>query len=116
MSIRPFYDDATNLYWILKGRYSQGIPERPEVGLAFTLEKAALFDYPLNQVLPVCNDDFEAIAYAKVLSSKQDVGLTRVHCPIVKTLTLEERASLTAYLQTTQHLLKEQLQLVKEQL
>jgi hypothetical protein len=106
---RPFYDEKTNLYWILKGRYSQGIPENSEVGQKFTLEKAALFNYPVNQVLLVCNDDFEALTYAKVLSLEQDINKTRVHCQIVKTLSTEERQALTNYLQTTQQLMKEQI-------
>jgi hypothetical protein len=107
MPNRPFYDEATNLYWILKGRSEQGIPENPEVGQTFILEKAALFTYPIGQVLLVCNDDFEAIAYAKVLSSEQDSNMTRVHCQIVKMLGVAERTSLTHYLQTTQKLIKE---------
>jgi hypothetical protein len=108
MSLRPFYDTATNLYWILKGRTEQGIPECPEVGQLFTLEKAALFNYPIGQVLLVCNDDFEAIAYAKVLLFEQHSNMTRVHCQIVKTLSSEEQTSLTNYLQTTQQLMKGQ--------
>jgi hypothetical protein len=107
MSIRPFYDEQTNLYWLLKGRTDQGIPELPEVGQTFTLEKAALFTYPVGQILLVCNDDFEAIAYTKVLSFEQDAKTTRVHCQIVKTLTAEEQLSLSHHLQTTQQLIKE---------
>jgi regulatory protein YycI of two-component signal transduction system YycFG len=107
MSTRPFYDEATTLYWILKGRTEQGIPEHPEIGQTFTLEKAALFNYPIGQVLLVCNDDFETIAYAKVSSFEQDSNVTRVHCKIVKTLTAEEKLSLSNYLQTTQQLTKE---------
>jgi hypothetical protein len=107
MSTRPFYDEATNLYWILKGRTDQGIPERLEVGQTFALEKTALFNYPVNQVLLVCNDDFEALAYTKVLSFEQDTNKTRVHCQIVKTLDGQEKLALTNYLQTTQQLMKE---------
>jgi hypothetical protein len=107
MSIRPFYDETKNLYWILKGRTEQGIPERPEVGQRFVLEKAALFRYPMGQVLLVCNDNFEALAYAKVLSFEQDAATTRVHCQIVKALTIEEQLSLSKHLQTTQQLMKE---------
>jgi CHASE3 domain sensor protein len=107
MSLRPFYDAATNLYWILKGRTEQGIPELPEVGQIFTLEKAALFAYPAGQVLLVCNDDFEATAYAKVLSFERGKDLTRVHCKIIKTLNSEEKQALTNYLQTTQQLMQE---------
>jgi hypothetical protein len=106
MSTRPFYDEQTNLYWVLKGRTEQGIPEHPEVGQTFTLEKAALFTYPIDHVLIVCDDDFRAIAYAKVLSFEQDKNTTRVHCQIVKTLTLEEQLSLSHYLQITQQLMK----------
>jgi hypothetical protein len=104
---RPFYDETTNLYWVLKGRSDQGIPEKPEVGQQFALEKTALFNYPVNQVLLVCNDDFEALAYAKVLSFEQEENRTRVHCQIVKTLNSEEKQALTNYLQTTQQLMKE---------
>jgi hypothetical protein len=107
MSLRPFFDEATNLYWLLKGRTEQGIPESPEVGHTFTLKKAALFNYPVDQVLLVCNDDFEAIAYAKVLSFEQDIEMTRVKCQIVGTLTTEEQKSLTQYLQITHKLMKE---------
>jgi hypothetical protein len=104
--MRPFYDETINLYWILKGRTEQGIPERPEVGGVFVLEKAALFRYPAGQVLLVCNDDFEATAYAKVLAFEQDAKTTRVHCQIVKTISSEEQQALTHYLQTTQQLMK----------
>jgi hypothetical protein len=106
MSLRPFYDEQTKLYWLLKGRTEQGIPERAEVGEKFTLEKAALFNYPVGQVLLVCNDDFEAFAYAKVLAFEQKASKTQVHCQIVKTLTSEEQTFLSHYLQTTQHLMK----------
>jgi hypothetical protein len=105
MSTRPFYDEVTNLYWILKGRYTQGIPEHPEIGQKFTLEKAALFSYPVNQVLLVCNDDFEATAYAKVLSFEQQENVTRAHCQIVKTLDSQEKQELTKHLQTVQKLI-----------
>ncbi len=107
MSTRPFYDAVTNLYWILKGRTEQGIPERPEVGQRFTLEKAALFDYPVGQVLLVCNDDFEAAAYAKVLSFEQNDKMTRVHCQVVKELNKQEQQLLTRHLQLTQKLIVE---------
>lgn len=102
---RPFYDDATNLYWILKGRTEQGIPERPEVGQTFTLEKAALFNYPLGQVLLVCDDDFRALAYARILSFEQDAKVTRVSAIIVKTLNSQEQQELTKHLQTIQKLI-----------
>jgi hypothetical protein len=108
MSTRPFFDEQTRLYWILKGRTEQGIPERPEIGQMFRLEKAALFNYPIGQVLLVCNDDFEAIAYAKVLSFEQDSTVTRVQCQIVKGLSSKEKQTLTTYLQTTQQLVKGQ--------
>ena len=107
MSYRPFYDNATNLYWILKGRTDQGIPSEPRVGQLFTLKKYALFNYPIGQVLLICNDDFEALAYAKVLGCKQYDDLTRVQGEIVKTLEPEEKQVLTEYLQTTQQLMKE---------
>jgi hypothetical protein len=105
--LRPFYDETTNLYWLLKGRTDQGIPERLEVGQKFTLEKAALFNYPVGQVLLVCNDDFDALAYAKILAFEQNNNVTRVHCQIVKTLSSEERQALTTYLHTTQQFMKE---------
>lgn len=108
MSLRPFYDEQTSLYWILKGRTEQGIPERPEVGQTFRLEKAALFNYPIGQVLLLCNNAFETIAYAKVLSFEQHSNTTRVNCQIVKTLSNEERQALSTYLQTTQQLMKGQ--------
>jgi hypothetical protein len=78
MNIRPFYDVATNLYWVLKGRTDQGIPDKPQEGQAFTLIKQALFNYPTGQVLLVCDDNFQAIAYAKVLSFEQLDSMTRV--------------------------------------
>lgn len=121
MSRRPFYNEESNLYWILKGRVEQGVPEHPKVGQTFTLEKAALFNDPVDQVLLVCNDDFEAVAYAKVLSFEQGFevvahpeispleqkkDLTRVHCQIVKPLSTKEPTSLTQHLQTTQQLMK----------
>lgn len=106
---RPFYDPTTNLYWVLKGRSDQGIPTEFRVGQRFTLEKQALFNYPLNQVLLMCNDDFEALAYARVLGSKQHEALTRVQAEIVKTLEPQEKISLTNYLQTTQQLMKEEV-------
>jgi hypothetical protein len=109
MSTRPFFDEQTNLYWILKGRTEQGIPGHPEVGQRFVLEKTALFNYPMGQVLLVCNDDFEAQAYAKVLSFEQDSNMTRVNCQIVKTLTEQEKLPLSHYLQTTLHLTKGQV-------
>lgn len=104
---RPFHDTVTNLYWILKGRTEQGIPAEPRVGQLFTLEKHAIFNYPMGQVLLVCNDDFEALAYARVLGCKQHDALTRIQGEIVKTLEAEEKQALTHYLQTTQHLMKE---------
>jgi hypothetical protein len=107
MPTRPFYDAATNLYWILKGRTDQGVPERLEIGQTFTLEKAALFNYPVNQILLVCKDEFDALAYAKVLSFEQNNNVTRVHCKIIRTLESQEKLALTHYLQTTQQLLKE---------
>ncbi|MGL4610633.1 MAG: hypothetical protein ACRCYY_13295 [Trueperaceae bacterium] len=107
MSIRPFYDATTHLYWILKGRAEQGIPERLKVGQMFTLEKTALFNYPSHQVLLVCNDDFVALAYARVLSFEQSDELTRVHCEVVKTLEPLEQHHLTQHLQTTQKLIVE---------
>jgi hypothetical protein len=112
MSTRPFHDEHTNIYWLLKGRPNQGVPEHPVVGQTFTPEKTALFNYPVGQVLLVCNDDFETVAYAKVLAfeheaDKASTELTRVHCQIVKTLTSEEQESLTHYLQTTRELMKE---------
>jgi hypothetical protein len=121
---RPFYDEAVRLYWILKGRTEQGIPKNPEVGQRFTLEKAALFTYPVGQILLVCNDEFEALTYAKILSFEQTVegiassevssleqekDATRVHCQIVKTLTSEEQISLSNHLQTTRQLMKESI-------
>ncbi len=107
MSIRPFFDAQTNLYWVLKGRSEQGVPERPEVGQTFTLEKAALFSYPIGQVLLVCDDNFEATAYAKVLSFEQDANVTRVIATIVKTLSSQEKQELTKHLQTVQKLIVE---------
>ncbi len=109
MSNRPFYDNATNLYWILKGRTDQGIPSEPRVGQLFTLEKHAIFNYPIGQVLLVCNDDFEALAYAKVLGCKQQDALTRVQGEIVKTLESEEKQALTQHLLITQQLMKESM-------
>jgi hypothetical protein len=105
---RPFYDTTTQLYWVFKGRTDQGIPSEPRVGQLFTLEKHAIFNYPIGQVLLVCNDDFEALAYAKVLGCKQHDDLTRVQGEIVKTLEPEEKTYLTTHLQTTQRLMKEE--------
>jgi hypothetical protein len=107
MSTRPFYDEATNLYWILKGRIEQGIPEQPQLGQPFTLEKAAIFHYPIGQVLLVCDDDFEATAYAKVIAYKHRDGVTRVSAKIVKTLDDQERLELSNHLQTVGKLVKE---------
>jgi hypothetical protein len=107
MSLRPFYDEQTKLYWLLKGRTEQGIPERLKVGEKFTLEKTAPFNYPTGQVLLVCNDDFDVLAYAKVLSFEQEAKMTRVRCQIAKTLNSEEQQALTTYLRTTQQLMKE---------
>ena len=79
------------------------------MGQLFTLEKHALFNYPVGQVLLLCNDDFEALAYAKVLGCKQQDALTRVQGEIVKTLEPEEKQVLTQHLLITQHLMKEQM-------
>jgi hypothetical protein len=106
MSLRPFFDAPTNLYWVLKGRTDQGIPDKPQQGQTFTLIKQALFNYPVGQVLLVCNDDFEALAYAKVLSVEQLEGTTRVLAQIVKTLEPHEQTALTHHLQTTARIME----------
>ena len=107
MSTRPFYNEQANLYWILKGRIEQGIPERSGVGQTFVLEKTAIFHYPIGQVLLVCNDNFEAVAYAKVIAYEHRDGVTRVSAIIVKTLSSQERLELSKHLQTTSKLAKE---------
>lgn len=104
MSLRPFYDTETNLYWILKGRTDQGIPDKPQIGQVFTLVKQALFKYPIGQVLLVCDDDFQALAYAKVLAFEHLETSTRVQAQIVKTLEPTEQTFLTQHLQTLKHL------------
>jgi hypothetical protein len=104
---RPFYDAVTQLYWIFKGRNDQGIPSEPKVGQLFTLEKRALFHYPVGQVLVVCDDDFKAVAYARVLGYKQHDGLTRVQGEILKTLESDEQQTLSQHLHTIKELMKE---------
>jgi hypothetical protein len=104
---RSFYDTTTQLYWVFKGRTDQGIPAEAKVGQLFTLEKRALFHYPVGQVLLVCDDDFNALAYAKVLGYKQHDDLTRVQGEIVKTLEPIEQQALTQHLHTIKDLMKE---------
>ncbi|MCA9835678.1 MAG: hypothetical protein KC422_02140 [Trueperaceae bacterium] len=102
--MRPFFDEKRQFYWLIKGRYDQGIAQNPKIGETFTVEKKALFHYPVAQVLPVCTDDFEALMYARVLSYKQTSSSTLVTCQVIKLLTQEEKTALTKYLQTTAQL------------
>jgi hypothetical protein len=104
---RSFYDTTTQLYWVFKGRTDQGIPAEAKVGQLFTLEKRALFHYPVGQVLLVCDDNFNALAYAKVLGYKQHDDLTRVQGEIMKTLEPDEQQTLTQHLLTIKDLMKE---------
>ncbi len=99
--MRPFFDESRAFYWLIKGRIDQGIPENPRLEQTFVVTKKAIFHYPIGQVLLVCNDDFEALMYAKILDYSQADELTKVTCQVVRLLAEAEQSALTLHLQTT---------------